>query len=143
MVTGCRSTDARLWELTSATEIRRFDTNRNQDDRIACRPVAFSPGGKKLLTGGVKGPLLWDVATGKPEQTLRGYREAVQCVAFSPDGQHVLTGSWDDTKQDHHLGRLTILSGVREYPIRVKCATLAWHALDAALSGQSDEVTTE
>lgn len=35
------------------------------------------------------------------------------------------------------------LDGVREYPARVKCATLAWHALHAAISGQNKPVTTE
>ncbi|UFP93457.1 Fe-S cluster assembly sulfur transfer protein SufU [Gloeobacter morelensis] len=40
------------------------------------------------------------------------------------------------------LGKLAILAGVREYPVRVKCATLAWHTLQAALRG-SGTVTTE
>ena len=35
------------------------------------------------------------------------------------------------------VGKLKVLAGVREYPSRVKCATLAWHTLDAALHGQS------
>lgn len=41
------------------------------------------------------------------------------------------------------LGKLEVLSGVREFPARVKCATLAWHALRAAIAGQQEEVTTE
>lgn len=41
------------------------------------------------------------------------------------------------------LGKLQALEGVREYPSRVKCATLAWHALDAALRGNDTPVTTE
>lgn len=40
------------------------------------------------------------------------------------------------------LERLEILSGVREFPIRVKCATLAWHTMAAAMAGES-EATTE
>ena len=40
------------------------------------------------------------------------------------------------------LERLQVLSGVREFPMRVKCATLAWHTLNAALAGQ-DDVSTE
>ncbi|HEY5719857.1 MAG TPA: SUF system NifU family Fe-S cluster assembly protein, partial [Gammaproteobacteria bacterium] len=42
-----------------------------------------------------------------------------------------------------HLGKLVVFSGVRDYPSRVKCATLAWHTLHAALAGAEDEVTTE
>ena len=38
--------------------------------------------------------------------------------------------------------RLEVLSGVRQFPVRVKCATLAWHAMNAALHGQ-DEASTE
>jgi nitrogen fixation NifU-like protein len=41
------------------------------------------------------------------------------------------------------LGKLMVFSGVCEYPSRVKCATLAWHTLKAALEGQRGKVTTE
>ena len=40
------------------------------------------------------------------------------------------------------LDRLAVLSGVREFPVRVKCATLAWHTMNAAVKGE-EEVTTE
>jgi len=41
------------------------------------------------------------------------------------------------------LGKPAILSGVRDYPMRVKCATLAWHVLSAALAGRNEMVSTE
>jgi len=41
------------------------------------------------------------------------------------------------------IGVLRALDGVREYPARVKCATLAWHALDAALRRNAGPATTE
>lgn len=41
------------------------------------------------------------------------------------------------------LGKLSVLLGVKEFPIRVKCATLAWHTLQAALQNQTQDVTTE
>ena len=41
------------------------------------------------------------------------------------------------------LGKLAVFAGVREFPLRIKCATLAWHTLKAALKGSSDPVTTE
>ncbi len=51
-----------------------------------------------------------------------------------------------DSKADEALGeemeRLQVLSGVREFPVRVKCATLAWHTMQAALKGD-ENVTTE
>ncbi len=41
------------------------------------------------------------------------------------------------------LGKLEVFAGVRSYPVRIKCATLAWHALMAALQGSEQPVTTE
>jgi|SRR5579864_1879746 len=41
------------------------------------------------------------------------------------------------------LGKLSVFSGVSEFPLRVKCATLAWHALRAALAGKQEAVSTE
>ena len=41
------------------------------------------------------------------------------------------------------LGKLAVFSGVREYPMRVKCATLAWHTLHAALQGEQKSISTE
>jgi nitrogen fixation protein NifU and related proteins len=46
----------------------------------------------------------------------------------------------EDSKQ---LGKLAVFSGVAAYPIRVKCATLGWHALKAALDNVKSEVSTE
>jgi nitrogen fixation NifU-like protein len=41
------------------------------------------------------------------------------------------------------LGKLTVFAGVSEYPARVKCASLAWHALRAAMKNEAELVTTE
>ncbi len=41
------------------------------------------------------------------------------------------------------IGKLAVLAGVREYPARVKCATLAWHTLDAALKNKGKSISTE
>ena len=41
------------------------------------------------------------------------------------------------------LGKLAVFAGVREFPSRIKCATLAWHTLQAALSGAAHPVSTE
>ena len=50
--------------------------------------------------------------------------------------------STESEAEEDDLDRLSVLSGVREFPIRVKCATLAWHTMTAAMAGQ-DEATTE
>jgi nitrogen fixation NifU-like protein len=44
---------------------------------------------------------------------------------------------------DPRLGKLAALAGVREFPARVKCASLCWHTLNAALAGDALPVTTE
>ncbi|MEE4274093.1 MAG: SUF system NifU family Fe-S cluster assembly protein [Thermoanaerobaculales bacterium] len=54
---------------------------------------------------------------------------------------HMLTGV--AAEQGVELGKLRVFEGVREYPVRVKCATLAWHTLNAAMDGADDKVTTE
>jgi nitrogen fixation NifU-like protein len=43
----------------------------------------------------------------------------------------------------NELGKLAVLAGVKEYPTRIKCATLAWHAIQAALHQQQQTVSTE
>ncbi len=48
-----------------------------------------------------------------------------------------------DTAVGRDLGKLVVFCGVREYPARVKCATLAWHTLKSALNGAADPVSTE
>ena len=53
---------------------------------------------------------------------------------FDPDAE--------DSANADAMERLSVLSGVREFPIRVKCATLAWHTMNAAIAGEQ-EVTTE
>ncbi|SES72672.1 nitrogen fixation protein NifU [Nitrosomonas marina] len=47
-----------------------------------------------------------------------------------------------DLESPHHLGRLTVFSGIRDLPTRVKCAILPWHTLHAALNDLTD-VSTE
>ena len=48
-----------------------------------------------------------------------------------------------DTHQETQLDKLTVLAGVRLFPARVKCATLAWHTLECALKQEESMVTTE
>ena len=55
---------------------------------------------------------------------------------------HKITTGDDDVKLEE-LGKLAVLSGVRQYPARVKCATLAWHTLETALRNKETSVTTE
>jgi nitrogen fixation NifU-like protein len=83
---------------------------------------AISKASASLMTNAVKG---------------KNRDEALQ---MKDEFTRLLTGQLDEA-QPHHLGRLTILSGVKEYPVRVKCATLAWHTLAAALQGQVETST--
>ena len=55
--------------------------------------------------------------------------------------QEMVTGKAE--ADDEKVGKLVVLSGVKEYPSRVKCAMLAWHALQAAIDGANTTVTTE
>jgi nitrogen fixation NifU-like protein len=53
----------------------------------------------------------------------------------------MVTSSPDSVAAD--LGKLSVLSGVRAFPTRIKCASLAWHTLKAAVSGEDGPVSTE
>jgi len=55
----------------------------------------------------------------------------------------LVTGESVETEEGPGLGKLEVFSGVCQYPARVKCATLAWHTLNAALEDRHTEVTTE
>lgn len=54
----------------------------------------------------------------------------------------MVTGEMDAETEDNHLGKLKIFAGVLEFPARVKCASLSWHTLHAALNGE-DVISTE
>ena len=54
----------------------------------------------------------------------------------------MVTGELDEETDENQLGNLKIFAGVREFPVRVKCATLPWHTMHAALHNQ-DHVSTE
>jgi len=55
----------------------------------------------------------------------------------------LVTGREPANGQATELGKLAVFSGVSEFPVRVKCATLAWHTLHAALEGKQEAVSTE
>jgi nitrogen fixation NifU-like protein len=55
----------------------------------------------------------------------------------------LVTAATPSTTTNNSLGKLTVLGGVRDYPARVKCATLAWHTLHAALAHEQQPVSTE
>ena len=49
----------------------------------------------------------------------------------------------EESPSDAELGKLAALSGVREFPSRVKCAALSWHALKSGLTDGDNQVSTE
>jgi nitrogen fixation NifU-like protein len=55
----------------------------------------------------------------------------------------MVTGELDENSEPNELGRLKIFAGVRDYPVRVKCATLPWHTMRAALEGRETASTED
>jgi nitrogen fixation NifU-like protein len=49
----------------------------------------------------------------------------------------------DQQPNEDKLGKLAVFAGVREFPARIKCASLAWHTLKAAMEQQAQPATTE
>jgi nitrogen fixation NifU-like protein len=80
--------------------------------------------------------LLTEQIIGLPSSEATNYFNAVTQRLTSPGSRSAESSPLD-------LGKLKALDGVREYPSRIKCATLAWHAMDSALNNQSTPVSTE
>ena len=72
-------------------------------------------------------------------ETLKGKTRA-QAEALFQRFHELLTG--DGKTPAPELGKLAVFSGVAQYPVRVKCATLAWHTLQAALAGSDNPVVS-
>ncbi len=75
-------------------------------------------------------------------ESLKGKTEAEAKAIFERFHQ-LVTNHSEPQPDPASLGKLAVFSGVREYPVRVKCATLAWHTMRAALEGQQETVATE
>ncbi len=85
---------------------------------------AICKASSSMMTTNVKGKTI-----GEAEQLIQEFRD-------------MATGKLDTAAEPNHLGRLTVFSGVRDLPSRVKCAILPWHTLHAALNSESS-VSTE
>ena len=74
-------------------------------------------------------------------QAVKGKTKHEAEVIFD-EFHRMVTGELDIETEENELGKLKIFSGVLEFPARVKCASLSWHTLNAALHGE-DVVSTE
>ena len=74
-------------------------------------------------------------------QSLKGKNKAEAAKIF--ERFHKLVTGQESSTGEAELGKLTVFSGVSEFPVRVKCATLAWHTLQAALEDKQEAVSTE
>ena len=74
-------------------------------------------------------------------QTLKGQTRKQAEVLFETF-HYMLTGPKDPGHHAPQLGKLAVFAGVHEFPMRVKCASLAWHTMKAALEGGA-RATTE
>ncbi|MEI8393580.1 MAG: SUF system NifU family Fe-S cluster assembly protein [Rhodospirillaceae bacterium] len=100
------------------------------------RDVAFEGRGCAISTASAS--LMTEVIRGKRESEARALFECFHDLCTKDDADIPDHGPVDEDALD----RLRVLSGVREFPVRVKCATLAWHAMTAALAG-SAKISTE
>ena len=98
-----------------------------EDDRIA--DVAFQGSGCAISKASAS--LMTDALKGQTVETARHLFERFHRMVTTPPDQPV-----------EDMGKLSVLAGVREFPVRVKCASLAWHTLNAALS-REEKASTE
>jgi nitrogen fixation NifU-like protein len=75
-------------------------------------------------------------------EALKG-KTLAQANALYEKFHHLLTDGGDVDAGALDLGKLAALAGVRRFPVRVKCATLPWHTLQAALKNDQTPVSTE
>lgn len=102
------------------------------DDQDVIREAAFEGSGCAISVASAS--LLTDLVTGLSKA------QALQC--FDAITRR-LGGDQESPELDVNLDKIHALDGVRDYPSRVKCATLAWHALNSAVTGQQVPVSTE
>jgi nitrogen fixation NifU-like protein len=73
---------------------------------------------------------------------LKG-RTRAEALRMFEQFQGLVTGALPPEAARDDLGKLAVFSGISEFPVRVKCATLAWHAMKAAMAGPAQSVSTE
>ena len=100
-----------------------LDGDRLREVKFEGKGCAISVASASLLTEAVKG---------KSRAEVQRLFDAVHALLT----RH-------DVEPDAALGKLAALSGVREFPARVKCASLCWHTLNAALERHGQSVSTE
>lgn len=93
--------------------------------------ASFQGSGCAISTASVS--LMTEIVKGKTELEAEELFELFHKMTTGKEGEVDLEA----------VGKLAVLAGVREYPARVKCATLAWHTLDAALKNQEKSISTE
>ena len=103
---------------------------RVQDGAI--RDVGFEGAGCAICTASAS--LMTEAVLGKPVAEAERLFAGMRTMLTEDAGAAAAQAS---------VGKLRILAGVREYPMRVKCATLPWHTLKAALESRAGTVTTE
>lgn len=74
-------------------------------------------------------------------QQIKGKREEEATALFQ--GFHKMVTDEGEEGPDKSLGKLAVLAGVKRFPSRIKCATLCWHTMKAAIEGKEKTVITE
>ena len=96
------------------------------------KDISFQGSGCAISTASAS--LMTEVLKGKTEAATKALFEAFRGL---------VTGATTESESAEKLGKLLALQGVSEFPIRVKCATLVWHTLQAALQEKQQPVSTE
>lgn len=108
------------------------------DDAGLIQDVAFE--GKGCAISVASASMMTEILKGKTAEQAKTLFDDFHRMC-TEDGFD-LTASAGNAIDEDALERLSVLSGVRDFPIRVKCATLAWHTMSAAIDGES-EISTE
>lgn len=99
------------------------------------RDVAFEGSGCAISTAAAS--LMTQAVKSRPVEEAHALFDRFRDLVTSDPGEV------DEATASAGLGKLAAFAGVRRFPARVKCATLVWHTLEAALAGSGETVTTE
>ena len=101
----------------------RIEDGRIQDASFQGSGCAISKASASLMTDSVKGNTVEEA-----DELFRRFHGMITSPPDAPPGE---------------LGKLAVFAGVRQFPVRIKCASLAWHTLHAAIEARDEKVSTE
>jgi len=109
---------------TITVHLKLSPENRIEDAAFEGKGCAISVASASMMT---------EILKGKTEAEAKHLFDSFHAMCTSSDADYA-----PDVEDEEAFERLQVLAGVRQFPVRVKCATLAWHTMVAAMKGEAE-----